>query len=260
MPGAFPQQVTYLDHGDNSFTCYGLYGKSRQGYTSGAFTARFNVDGTIIKPVSLRAFPTEVMELASRRGARKKESEAFSFNIDAVRELPNGSIEFVAEQKNDYYRSVSSSSTYNGITTTSTVSGTQYQHDDILIFNLCPDQGKDWFTLLRKRQASFGEKNYLSYCYSYCRNGDLYIIYNDLEENLQVPNDDEPKNLKAGKDKMVTVLATIDQQGKMTRTILFRKNEIGHWFIPGLTRREDDILLLTATAKKTYKVGKLSIP
>jgi hypothetical protein len=200
------------------------------------------------------------MELASRRGARKKESEAYSFNIDIVRELPNGSIEFVAEQKNDYYRSVSSSSTYNGITTTSTVSGTQYQHDDILIFNLFPDRGKDWFTLLRKRQASFGEKNYLSYCYSYCRNGDLYIIYNDLEENFQVPNDDEPKNLKAGKDKMVTVLATIDQQGKMTRTILFKKNEIGHWFIPGLTRRDGDILLLTATAKKTYKVGKLSIP
>jgi hypothetical protein len=157
-------------------------------------------------------------------------------------------------------RSTSSSSTYNGITYTSTVTGVQYTHDDILVFHMFADSTRDWFTLLRKRQASFGEQNYLSYTYTHGHHDDLYIIYNDLEENLQVSNDDEPKNLKAGKDKMVTVLATIDQQGKMTRTILFKKTEIDHWFVPALTKRDGDILLLTATAKKTYKVGKLPIP
>jgi hypothetical protein len=260
MPGAIPQQVTYLDHGDNSFTCYGLYGKSRQGYASGAFTARFNVDGAITKALSLRAFPTEVMELASRRGASKKESEAFRFVINVVKERPDGGIEFVAEQRNDYYMSFTSSATYDHMTTTTTISGIQYNHDDILVFSLFPDQGKDWYTLLRKRQASFGDKNYLSYGYGYRSNGNLYIVYNDLEENLQVQNNEEPKNLKSDKNRMVTVLATVDPNGKMARTTLFKKADVGHWFIPSLTRRDGDLLLLTATAKKTYRVGKLSMP
>jgi hypothetical protein len=197
------------------------------------------------------------METAGRRGVRKKETEVFGFNLGEATLLNDGALQLVAEQTNDYYSTTRYSSESSGITYTTTVSGMQYQHDDILVFRLTPDSSRDWFTLVRKRQASFGEKNYLSFTYSMGSNENLYILYNDLPENLELPPDKEPDNLKAGRDKMVTVLATIDKNGKLNRQILFSKKDIGHWFIPSLTRRNGSYLELTATAKKSYRLGKL---
>lgn len=127
-----------------------------------------------------------------------------------------------------------------------------------MVFTLYDDSSRDWFSLIRKRQMDLGRDPDFSFTHTYDKNGTVWMLYNDLPENLALPTTKEPADLKIGHGRMGTVLARIDSKGNVSRELLFTKKDVGHWFVPRRTVYfPDGSIELTGVAKKSYRIGKL---
>jgi hypothetical protein len=259
LPGVRAYDARHIMEGSDALLCYGFYSKSKADSSSGAFFVRYDLKKKQLTAPQLRAFPADIVESADhrKRGFKDRNGDEVSdFKLYDISFRPDGGLQFIAEQSNHYWLS----STFNNFdgSIEITASGTQFEFDDIMVFTLYDDPSRDWFSLIRKRQSAVGTDRDFSFTHTYDKDGTVWILYNDLPENLALPSSKEPANLKAGRDRMGTVLARIDSRGRVSKELLFTKREVGYWFAPRQTvYSPDGSVLLTAFSKKGYRTGRL---
>jgi hypothetical protein len=260
LPGMQAYDAKHRFEGQNRFLFYGVYSKSTEGKTAGAFFLRYGVGSAKPGTVQMRPFPASILESADLRDKRMTDAEyACNFKVAHVHMRPDGGLQFIAEQSNSYWLSYSLGN-WDGSMALN-VSGTLFQFDDIMLYTLYEDPSRDWFSLIRKRQMALGVNRDFSFTHKYDKDGTVWMLYNDLPDNLKLPPSKQPADLKDRHGKMGTVLARIDPKGNVSRELLFTRKDTDHWFAPRQTKYLDDgTVLLSSFGKKSYRVGSLSLP
>jgi hypothetical protein len=142
--------------------------------------------------------------------------------------------------------------TYNtGFTTTQD----QFTSGDILFVNLYPDQTRNWFSLIPKKQVSLNDGGrFLSFRHQFLPSGGVRLVYNDSPSNLS-SNTGDP--VKMNNKQFCTVLANVSPQGLVSKTRLFDSDEIGHRVLVDGIRFAGDQIFFMAVSKKTFIQGTL---
>lgn len=252
LPGLLAYEARYFFEGLDDFVSYGLYSTSTEALSAGAFFARYHIKDRRLGSPQLRAFPAPIARLAGHGDKRFKrnDSEVSNFRVIDVHSRPDGGLQFIAEQR--------WSQTIAWVE--EDVSMTFGRYDDVMVYTLYDDPAADWYSLIRKRQSTTATDQDFSFSHTYDKGGTVWMFFNDLPQNLALPESKEPANLKDGRNKMGTVLAKINPRGRVSKELLFTRKDIGHVFAPQQTRYlPDGTVLLTAFEKRSSRVGTLSL-
>ena len=243
---------------DQKISGYGLVSGAKTDRASGVFSVTGGLNGDILKAPVVHDFPTAITARADRRSTSKKDdlNEVPNFKVLDFRHRNDGGSQYILEQTNNtaYSNFTQTAPTWGYVHT-----GTFYRYDDIMVLTTYDDPKRDWYTLIRKRQTARDDDRHISFSSYYTADQDLLILYNDLSSNQDNGPDEEPDNLQT-KKKMVTMLATITSDGKLSQQLLFSADETGHYFVPRSTIYNSGVATLYTDSKKTYRIGKLKLP
>jgi|GEM_PF-6320150 len=90
------------------------------------------------------------------------------------------------------------------------------------------------------------------------KNDLIYLLYSDLEKNLEINNLEKLKVMKdLGHNKVVCVAAVIDKDGNLSRNILFKNKDVGGFLIPSKCSELDDNYTISIINKSKVRYAKL---
>lgn len=260
----FLQDLTIsLDDGDGPILCGGFYGIKGANKVRGAFFMSLDPDSKAILHESYKEFSDDFItqymtpkeEEKAKKKAEKKEEELqlFEYDLDEIIRREDGGAVLVGEQYFMYTRTVCTT-TQNGGQTCRTIY--HYVYNDIIVVNISPEGDIEWASTVPKRQHTANDGGYFSSYALEVRDENLYFIFNDNGENLFKAAGDKFKQMDLqGKGSIVT-LATVDQDGRVTREALFDPEKRELILRPKSCRQlEDDRMFLYATRKKDYRFG-----
>lgn len=186
-----------------------------------------------------------LMEFMSERRA-EKQKELYNYRINYIVTKDDGGIYLVAEQ---YYMQVVTNYNPKGGSTTTY----HYYYNDIIVINLNPNASIEWVRKIPKYQHTVNDNGYYSSYSFFTSKNKLYFVYNDHPKNL-LP---DQKKIRSGiGKKMVTVLASVDVNGKMDARSLFAANEEKIYARPKMSYSlSDNELLFYAIRKKKSRFG-----
>jgi hypothetical protein len=246
-----------------SLFAYGLVSNfNRVESPTGVFLIQFDVHGKIRVPSTVRNFPKETIAHAR---LHKYDVAITNLQMLNVFTRKDGGYQFITEvtENNPFpttqqmvaYRTVGNT-TYKE-TTTITYGPYLYTHHAV-VFSIFPDSTKDWFTVLRKMQTSneVPTRQYLSFARIFDDQGNLHIIYNDSDDNLNKTEAEEPDWRPGSDKKSMAVHAIISPDGKLRKKLLYKYEDMPFKVrIPSVEFRPDRTFNFVALGKKTYRVG-----
>lgn len=244
----------------NSFSRNGIKGANK---VRGAFFMSLDPDSKAILHESYKEFSDDFItqymtpkeEEKAKKKAEKKDEELqlFEYDLDEIIRREDGGAVLVGEQYFMYTRTVCTS-TQNGGQTCRTIY--HYVYNDIIVVNISPEGDIEWASTVPKRQHTANDGGYFSSYALEVRDENLYFIFNDNGENLFKAAGDKFKQMDLqGKGSIVT-MATVDQDGRVTREALFDPEKRELILRPKSCRQlEDGRMFLYATRKKDYRFG-----
>jgi len=135
---------------------------------------------------------------------------------------------------------------------------TNYVYNDIIVVNVDPEGNIEWTSKIPKRQHSANDGGmYSSYALE-VKGDKIYFIFNDSGKNLFLkPGDKIDQFELKGKDALV-VLATVDNEGNVTREALFSPEKRDVVLRPkDCVELSNDDMLIYASRKKEYRFGEI---
>lgn len=192
-------------------------------------------------------FSSEFLSEFMSEKRAKKRRELFKYKIDHLIAQTDGGLYMIAEQY--YVVVVTQCNPKGGCTTTY-----NYYYNDIIVANINIDASVEWIRKIPKAQLSVNDFGYFSSYSLVLSNQKLNFIFNDHPKNLE---DAKRKRLKNGiSRKMVTVLASIDAAGNVTKTAMFSAKQERIYTRPKIALQLDpNHSLFYAIKKKKYKFG-----
>ncbi|MBZ0207817.1 MAG: hypothetical protein K8H89_15990 [Flavobacteriales bacterium] len=253
--------LSMADQGD--IICAGLFGNKGSFSVRGAFFLRLDRTTKTISHESFKEFSddfiTSYMTEKQAQKAKKKaekqdqELELPEFVLHDIIHRDDGGAVLIAEQ---YFMRVvtTTSSTPNGGTTTSTTY--HYYYNDVVVVNIDPQGNIEWATKVPKRQHSINDDGIFSSCAVAVKGGKIYLVFNDTGENLFVKPGDKIKQFELkGKDALV-ILATIGEDGNVSREALFTPDRRDVILRPqDCVQLKDDTMFIYASRYKDYRFG-----
>jgi hypothetical protein len=224
----------------------GFYSNKSQDGLAGTFNMTIDKkNGEIIRKGSQDLTSDFLKEFMSNRRANKLR-ELYNYKIDHLISQSDGGLLMVAEQ---YYVVVVQQCQPRGGCTTSY----NYYYNDIIVVSIRPDASVKWIKKIPKLQITSNDFGYLSSYALVIANNKLNFIFNDHPKNLE----ENRKKMKNGVSrKMVTVLASIDDYGNVTKKALFSAKEQRVHTRPKIALQiAQDQSLFYAIRKKIYKFG-----
>lgn len=228
----------------------GFYSNKNADGLAGTFFLSMDKSTQKVISSGYKDFSTEFLgEFMSSRRA-EKHKELYNYSIDHLITKENGGAYMVAEQF--YIRVVRTTDPKTGVTTTTY----HYYYNDIIVISVNPDASIEWVKKIPKLQHSVNDYGYYSsYTLDYVNNK-LYFMYNDNPKNLKV---DASKVKNGITKKMVTVLATLDSKGNLSRDVMFSAKDAKIFTRPKVSiRLGAKESLFYAIKKKKYKFGRIN--
>lgn len=263
----FLQDLTLsLDDGDGPILCGGFYGMKGADKVRGAFFMSLDPVKKTILHESYKEFSDDMItqymtakeeEKARKRADKKDEDlQLFEYDLDEIVRRDDGGAVLVGEQYFMYTTTVCTSNP-NGGQTCRTVY--HYVYNDIIVVNIDPKGDIEWATTIPKRQHTANDGGFFSSYSMEVKGTNLYFIFNDNGENLFRAAGDKFKQMDLqGKGSIVT-MATVDQDGHVTREALFDPEKRELILRPkSCWQLEDDRMFLYATRKRDYRFGMVT--
>lgn len=260
----FLQDLTLsLDNGNGPILCGGFFGTKGTDKVLGAFFMSIDSKTKSIIHESYKEFPEDMItqymtakeEEKARKRANKKDEDLqlFEYDLDEIVRKDDGGAVLVGEQYYMYTQTVCTT-TQNGGQSCRTVY--HYIYNDIIVVNVDPNGEINWATTIPKRQHTANDGGYFSSYGLEVKGSNLYFIFNDNGENLFLAAGDKFKQMDLqGKGSIVT-MATVDQDGHVTREALFDPEKRELILRPKSCRQlADDRMFLYAERKKDYRYG-----
>ncbi len=243
--------------------CAGFYSEQGTFSVKGTYYLRIDRKTKEIEKMSAKEFGIDFItmnftqrqeEKAKRREAKGKNVELYEYDLRDIIPRADGGAVLMAEQ---YYVTVVCRTDPKTGATTCTY---YYHYNDVIVVSIGKDGDIEWATKVPKRQTSVNDGGYYSSYVSMVTNEKLYLVYNDHKKNL------EP-GLKQGqfynfslRDKNgVVVIASIDENGEVSRKALLSNAEISAITVPKLCKQVNrKQLLMYAKVRKGSQFGLVS--
>lgn len=194
----------------------------------------------------LSAADIENLDTKKDRSGNEGLSSNYDFNKLILRE--DGGVLVTAEK---VYITFSSSSTGNRMSNT-----TIYHNDEVFVTSVAPDGKIEWVKVIPKKQQ--GSVSMFNGYMTMVSGSNVYILYNDDEDNIKLPLTAKAKGLSSFKDA-AAALVTISAEGKASRRQIFdSKADAEALMVPGDGEQISPNELLFVTTK--FKLlGKTSL-
>lgn len=240
----------HADYIENMVAIPGFYSDQYQGYMKGAFFITITQDE--LEPVtsSLQEFGKEFMMnfMSERKAEKGREISNFDFKHFISR--TDGGAIVVAER--NYV--VVTSSYVNGVYTETRT----YYSEDIIVINIDPDGNIEWSSVVPKKQR-LGGPYYLSYLLM-VDGTNVHFIYNDDSKNLPRYGTDDKLKYMSNVKKSSAIIATVDQDGSVTKDVLFHNKQFKALLVPKKSyQASKDKLILYAVRKDESRFGTVEM-
>ncbi len=245
---------------DDEVKCTGFFSTTKKGSLNGVFYLQLAADGTVtgsskkdFSVADLKKFGEENID--KDRGGDIGLESSFKFSDFLVRD--DGSAVVVAEEN---YKETRSS--YNGRTWTSS---TYYYSNDIVAFTINTAGEIDRVNVIPKRQMGVNTNYFISYV-ALIRNNDIVFFYNEDEDNMDKPVKNPKPKLVNRFNECITVMTTLDADGKLTRKQLFEAKDVESLFVPDDSSPFDNSRLFFVSikprlfSKSNFRIGTVELP
>ena len=216
--------------------------------------------------------PEKEVEKAKKRNKRKPRDTNYS-----VRDIflkSNGSIVVIGENRNRTISSFSPPPIYGGPSSTPGMTSTpnynsysnspveRFYYKNIVLIEFSPTGTKNWISKVKKNQYSIEDGGLFSSFHATLIDDDIYLMFNDREENIRVKELVIPKtfNPRTRKKDFVLSLVKVNNNGDQDRYELsnFKKTKLISR-AKAFSKTGDHEILLFEEYKKKYRLGKLSL-
>ncbi|GAB4092766.1 hypothetical protein [Flaviaesturariibacter terrae] len=234
LQGKFVHDMQLTADKNNSLTMFGLYKNKYDGYVNGYFITKLNASGGGAELVKMEAFPDEMVTLIKKdkQGSDREKDPGLSsyFSLADVLTRQDGSVDYLLE----YYKlTIVTYTDSRGRTTTYY----DYTYGDVVDVNV--KQGRDTrFVRLPKLQNTRNTSLYSSFK-ALTANNKLFIFYNDDRDNVERPLEKRPDDMVRF-TKSILAMATIDQDGALTRSQVYDHRDMKLTTCVRVSRRLND--------------------
>jgi hypothetical protein len=221
-----------------------------QGIT-GIFYAQIDAQTNQTKAVSLKPFDQKFMQTMGRRGTFKTQNGTLTLSPYFVPQRfilrDDGGVVIVSEYVNIYVTEVRNA---NG-----TVSRTyHYDYMDIMITNVDAQGNVVWNAVVPKYQSTVNDGGYMSSYTLMVHGGSLHFIFNDNARNFE-PESRGYNNISVRRpQKNVVVIASINNDGAVTKKILIDNKDKKSYLQPRRSRQVNasDVVIYTETPAQRF--------
>ena len=250
IPNKFVTDITFNIDKNKNLIVAGFYAEDKKLKTEGSFFLKVDFDSKKVLTQGIKKFGPEFMEMFMSKSKAKKDDAGVAFmNLDKLIVREDGGALLIAEQARAYVVT-----TYNSRGGSSTTY--HYVNNDIVFVNVNPDGSIQWISRVPKKQHTVNDAGaYSSYSVSIVKDK-IYLIYNDHVKNI---GENDPKRFKimTNPGKAVTMLATVDNSGKYTRTALFPAKEQKAIVRPSFYLQGDKNVIIYSETGRDYRFGNI---
>lgn len=257
LNNSFVTDVTFKLSPQNDLYCAGFYSNDTKGVLQGVFFTRINgATGEVTLATKKEISDKDLANLdtSKDRSGDKGLESSFEFNNLIVRS--DGSIVMLAEDAYFY------TSTYR--VGNSWVTRTTYVNNEVFVGSISAEGIFEWVRVVPKKQIFEDTRVFSGYSYM-IDDQNLYILYNDDEDNLDRKLTEKARRISSFRDAVASVV-TIDRQGEMKRKKLFdAKEDADALMAPGNSRQiGPEELFFTTTrfkllSKKRMRLGLMEV-
>lgn len=231
--------------------CAGFYSDDRNySITSGIFYFHLNPVDMSRYGETFQDFDKRTLELLSRGEATKK-GELRNWSIDKLVVRLDGGALIVAEQ---YYSRTVTYTDGNGVTH----SYTMYYYMNILVTSIDALGEVEWVNVIPKEQISRNITAFSSF-YPIILPERVVLIFNDHEANINALPGDRIKNFTRKKNKGIVSMVSIDQDGEVSRDVLYSLEKIKKSLRTSRTRQfSRNGVMIISERKGKFQRGRLT--
>ncbi|MEQ9261827.1 MAG: hypothetical protein RLP14_01565 [Owenweeksia sp.] len=185
----------------------------------------------------------------------EKNHDLYNYKFRDFIRRDDGGVMIVAEQ---YYKEVISqvSSSFNGVPTGVQTADVYYYRNDIIVLNISPSGSVDWASHIPKEQASVNDGGFFSSYLLLVEKNRLNFIFNDNPKNLDRLREGKRLRGMGSPLRSTAIIATVDENGKVTREAFFKSKEVSATLVPGKSHQINyDSALLYGMRKSKSRFG-----
>jgi hypothetical protein len=255
---AFVKSATVRINPQGDLTALGFYANDFKGLVQGAFLMKMDAESGKIKIAKKKEFSQRDLAFMGDDNTKKKKGEEgleSQFSFRDVIFLEDGSTLMTAEENYSVTYTVRTGRTYS--------TRTVYYSKDIIVINFDAEGSLQTVRMIPKRQKSGASTFFQSYT-ALPGKGKAYFFYNDDKKNLKKPLG-EKTNYTSNFNDAVTVMTSVDDNGKMERTPLFKGKDVESLFIPQRSSAIDENSLFFVTmkpkmlGKSDFRMGTINL-
>ncbi|MEM6262709.1 MAG: hypothetical protein AAGI38_09400 [Bacteroidota bacterium] len=260
LQGILPVNIEFDFTSDQKIVCAGFYanlGASKE--------SSIHIKGTyyvVIDPETKQVLTRAAAQLGFDHKVRKvKRVRTVSMNTshlkggdiseldlgDLIIRRDGGTVLIGEESYSKSYSSQNSSHTY-------------YYHKDIVVISLSPNGNIEWTLKISKNQKTLDEDVALSSYLPVVVGDKIHILYNDSHLNMELESGEEIHQYTAGGGQL-TILATIDKTGKLTKRELINSKEAKAYIELRVSNQQTDKeVILFGKRFKMHCMAKVTFP
>jgi hypothetical protein len=250
IPNKFVTDITFNIDKNKNLIVAGFYAEDKKLKTEGSFFLKVDFDSKQVLTQGIKKFSPEFMEMFMSKSKAKRDDAGVAFmSLDKLIVREDGGALLIAEQARAYV--VTTTNSKGGSTTTY-----HYVNNDIVFVNVNPDGSIQWISRVPKKQHTVNDGGaYSSYSVSIVKDK-IFLIYNDHIKNI---GEKDPKQFRimTNPAKAVTMLATVDNTGKFTRTALFPAKDQKAVVRPSFYLQGNDSVIIYSETGRDYRYGNI---
>jgi len=234
----------------NNLVCAGFYSDNNYSNMKGIFYLNINPETKEIEVSKTTDFTKSFLELFMSKKKANKQKGLDNLDINGLVLKKDGGIIMLNEYYEYYYTTTTDSRGNRTVTH-------HYLYNDIVIANIDKTGTIEWWTHIPKRQHSTNDFGpYSSYAFA-VKDDKIHIIFNEHKKSV---NDLKPAKLRnVPFKKAITVLVTIDVNGKAKKKALFPAKEGKTIAKPKFhLQSSGDQLIMFAELAKNYRFVKMN--
>jgi hypothetical protein len=229
----------------------GFYSDFRSNSMKGIFYLEIEPSTKSVKNLKNTDFTESFLKLFISKRKAKKKRELANFEVRDIFVKPDGGIQFLAE----YY--------YYYVTITQDANGNirethHYNYGDIIVADMDKNGKINWWTKIPKRQNTVNDVGYYSGMSYYYINNKLHLVYNEHERNIKEVDPDRIRNIRL--KKAWTVLVTVDENGKVEKTPMFKAKDRKLLLVPksgSKISENEQVFVSVAGFGKAYRLCRI---
>lgn len=246
LPDKWIESITYgFNESGTEVVVGGFYADNNRMTIKGVFYMTIDIETSKVMKSSIKEFDIDFMKdmIGEKKTATGAGLKHIKFDYFLTKK--NGGVYLVGEHYQSNKQNIEGRFIYN----------------DIFVTSVSVDGKIEWIKKIAKKSSDKKFGYYLSYALNFDKNEDLLnFIFNDNQKNINLFKKEPNKLIPLGEiTYSVASLVTINKEGEMTRTALFKNKDLGNVILqPRLFLTDKNNIYIHGIKGRDYRFGKIT--